>query len=154
MPLIHRSVVQEVEKAILDVEDRIKYNVRDRIRGLPAVLHRLIQSIPPPGDDAEGDPKELVVPDNFDPDDIFAELNFDVADSFNFEEINNPVVYTETTGSSGSSSFSDSHGAVASSNTSVDYEAQGQYYTTMKPSGMTLQPVPELLDYNFSGGYL
>lgn len=144
---------------MFNVEDHIKSNVRERIKGLPAVIHRVMQSISPPRGFSESESTELAVPENFDPNDLLADIDFDGPDAFDFNEISNTAVYTETSGSSGSSSFSDSFGPMPSSNTSVEDEAYAQFYPLKSGMGIgpgtSLPPVPEHLDYNYvSGGYL
>ncbi|CAM1504800.1 Fc.00g023910.m01.CDS01 [Cosmosporella sp. VM-42] len=151
-PMIQHTVEDEVEKAMLDVEDRVKSNVRDRMKGLPAMLHRLLQSIPPPGGDLEGDFIDTTAPDNFNPDDLFAELNFEEADGFDFGDMSVPQACPDSSDTSGSSSFSDSCRLNPGSDTSVDEENSYKAYD-LKPAGMVAQQVPGLLDPYTAGGY-
>ncbi|KAF7562410.1 hypothetical protein G7046_g1714 [Stylonectria norvegica] len=145
IPLIHHEVEQEVEKAMFDVEDHIKSNVKDRIRDLPAILHRLIQSIPPPGGSLEADFPDMTAPEGFNPDNIFEDFKFDEADAFDFDSLRYPPYILETAetvesaGSSGSSNLSNSMFPAASSATSVDDDATHFYdpkFDTMLRQGV------------------
>ena len=153
-PLIHHAVESEVEKAMLDVEDRVKSNVLDRMKSIPALLHRLLQSIPPPGGDVEGEYSGIAAPDDFNPDDVFADLNFDEADGFDFGGITEHTVFVEPSDTSGSSSFSESCRANPGSDTSVDEENSYQGFD-LKPTEIMVQQVPGLTDtYPVAGYYL
>lgn len=139
-----------MENALLDVEERVKSNVRDRIKDIPAMIHRVfLQIAPPPGEDLKGDYKEMPVP-SFDPENIFEGINFDSA-TFEFEGFDATTSYLEPTEtSSASSSFeADSHYAMASSNTSVD---DGNY-TVAKPGGVSYQQMlPDIPEFSYPRG--
>lgn len=145
VPAIYRGVEQEVEKAILDIEDKVKHNVRENLKGIPAMIHRLIQNIPPPppGENPEGAFPELEIPTMFNPTDIFDNFDFGDTDGFDFGGFDETTSYLETSDSSGSSNFSDSHLSMPSSNTSVDDENYNVAKITRQPYQQPLSVLPE-----------
>jgi hypothetical protein len=111
--MIRYHVDQEVEKALLAVEDDIKANVADLIRDLP---RRIMSSIPPPAqisDESEQNFNTLGLLENFD-------FDFSPEEGFNFGEISSDYEPLAVSDSSLSSSWSDP--AMPSSATSLQDE--------------------------------
>lgn len=112
-PMIRYHVDQEVEKALLAVEDDIKASVADLIRDLP---RRIMSSIPPPtqiSDEAEQSINPLGLLESFD-------FDFSPEEGFNFDNISSEYEPLAESDTSLSSSWSGP--AVASSATSLQDE--------------------------------